>query len=96
MVQTSNSPASNIWAMRLAIDSAASKRSLGLATSSMVSMMASPNSRRSWSRPLRPTQSSLTVLPSLRSAAMRRRTSRTMPELKPPQSPRSAVPTTNR
>ena len=58
-----------------------------------VSMIMLLKSRRSWSRPLRPTQRIFTVLPSLTRERTIRRASRTMEVLKPPQRPRSAVAT---
>ncbi len=62
----------------------------------MVSTMLPAKSRRSWSRPLRPTASTLTVLPSAISARMVRRASRTIELLKAPHRPRSAVATISR
>jgi len=49
-----------------------------LATSSIVPMMRLPKSRRSWSRPLRPTQRIFTCLPPLCSSRISRRAPRTI------------------
>ncbi len=96
IVQTSNSPASYIALMRSAIWAASAYSSRLRPTPSTVPAISAPNSRRSMSRPLRPTHSSLTCLPCSSSSRMRARAPRAIELLKPPHRPRSAVATTTR
>ena len=95
-VQTSKSPAAYILLNRRDRSRAGGNWAPVRVTFSRVSRISLPWSRRSASRPLRPTASTFTSLPSRCKAAMRRRVSRAMLALKPAASPRSLVTITSR